>query len=289
MSLPLMIFYAAAFLFLKQRGDMKRLRESKFPAETRVTKSGVKSLSGCNIWSFQSIGFVISLFLYAQSLPAQAYALQSDFNDKLKLAVESVPVMDTTETENSFAADSLPPPSKLRLLPENISFGEKLFWGENGVLRKTGIVPELSSEERRNELDIRRFMLTAHQISGFTTVALMITAAYFGQRTIDNHMNRSLGDTHQQLVGATIATYSLTALLAVLSPPPMIRRDDEESTTTLHKTLAWIHAAGMIITPILGSMIGGRRSFNTDKAHFHQVAGYITTAVFTTSLIVVTF
>ncbi|MDR3625944.1 MAG: hypothetical protein P4L45_03890 [Ignavibacteriaceae bacterium] len=268
---------------------MKRERNSILPDKFRIPKSGVKSLSGCNIRFPQYIWFVILLFLYTQSLSAQTYALQSGFNDKFKLAIESIPVMDTTEAENSFAADSMPPPPKPRLLPENISFGEKLFWGENGVFRKVGIVPELSSDERRKELDIRRFMLTTHQISGFTTVALMITAAYFGQRTIDNHMNRSLGDTHQQLVGATIATYSLTALLAVLSPPPMIRRDDEESTTTLHKTLAWIHAAGMIITPILGSMIGGRRSFNTDKAHFHQVAGYITTAVFTTSLIVVTF
>ena len=105
----------------------------------------------------------------------------------------------------------------------------------------------------------------------------MITAAYYGQRTIDNHMNRTFSNSHQEFVAGTIATYSLTALLAVLSPPPSIRRDDEESTTTLHKTLAWIHAAGMIITPIIGSMIGGRRNFNVNTAHFHQVAGYITT------------
>ena len=160
------------------------------------------------------------------------------------------------------------------------------MWGEEGLFRKIGLVPPLSREERKNELELRRIMLTAHQIGGFTTLGLMVTSAYFGQRVIDGR--RDLGDVHQGFVEATIAAYSLTALLAVLSPPPFIRRD-EASTTTLHKTLAWIHVAGMIITPILGSMIGGRRHFNVDKAHYHQVAGYLTTAVFATSLIVITF
>ena len=236
-----------------------------------------------------SVFIVLSFLLYTQKAGAQTFALETDINNKLSSAIESVPIIDTTEADTSFSDLSFPPQPKQALLPENISFGEKLFWGENGIFRKTGVVSELSPEERKSELSIRRTMLTAHQITGFTTVALMLTTVYFGQRTIDNHLNRSLGDTHQKFVDATIVTYSLTALLAVLSPPPMIRRDDEESTTTLHKTLAWIHAAGMIITPILGGMIGGRRSFNMDKAHFHQVAGYLTTAVFTASLLVITF
>ena len=86
----------------------------------------------------------------------------------------------------------------------------------------------------------------------------MLTADYFGQRRIDGH--RNAGDIHQGLITATIISYSATALLAILSPPPLIRRD-EESTTTLHKTLAWFHVAGMIFTPILGSMNFRKRSF----------------------------
>jgi hypothetical protein len=116
----------------------------------------------------------------------------------------------------------------------------------------------------------------------------MLGAAYYGQRTLDANGNRTLGNTHIKFVDATIATYSLTALLAVLSPPPLIRRN-EESTTTLHKTLAWIHAIGMIVTPILGGYVESRHHLNIDQAHFHQVAGYITTGVFATSLIVITF
>ncbi len=128
-------------------------------------------------------------------------------------------------------------------------------------------------------------MLVAHQIGGFVTLGLMASAAYCGQRIIDG--NRGYRPYHQAFVAGTIATYSVTALLAVLSPPPLIRRD-EVSTTTIHKTLAWVHAAGMIITPILGSMIG-RRSSSTQKEHIHQLSGYITLTTFTAALITVTF
>jgi hypothetical protein len=67
----------------------------------------------------------------------------------------------------------------------------------------------------------------------------------------------------------------------------MIRRD-EASTTTLHKTLAWIHFTGMILTPILGSMIS-KRGTDSQVAHFHQISAYTTTAALAASLIVITF
>jgi hypothetical protein len=64
-------------------------------------------------------------------------------------------------------------------------------------------------------------------------------------------------------------------------------------TTTIHKLLAWIHVAGMILTPIIGSTVSQRTNnrtlgINIDKAHFHQYAGYLTTAVFAASMIVIT-
>jgi hypothetical protein len=128
-------------------------------------------------------------------------------------------------------------------------------------------------------------MLVAHQIGGFVTLGLMASAAYAGQKIIDG--NSGYRPYHQAFVAGTIATYSITGLLSILSPPPVIRRD-EFSTTTLHKTLAWVHAAGMIITPILGSMIG-RRSSSTQKEHIHQLSGYITLTTFAASMITVTF
>jgi hypothetical protein len=181
--------------------------------------------------------------------------------------------------------DTVPTLRTRRLLPQNISFMEKGLWGEEGLLRTSGIAAPLTPESRTSELSLRRGMLVAHQIGGFVTLGLMASAAYAGQKIIDG--NSGYRPYHQAFVAGTIATYSATGLLAILAPPPVIRRD-EVSTTTIHKTIAWVHAAGMIITPILGSMIS-RRSSSTQKEHIHQISGYITLATFTASMITVTF
>jgi hypothetical protein len=192
----------------------------------------------------------------------------------------------TVSGEEEVEADSLVHESHRRLLPPNMSIMEKWLWGENGLMRETGIVGPLSPQERKSELNLRRTMLTTHQIGGFVTLVFMWSAAYFGQKIVDGHPEYRRN--HQYAVTGTIITYSATGLLAVLSPPPLIRRD-EVSTTTIHKTLAWVHAAGMILTPILGGMVMHRRSTNLQIEHFHQFSGYITTAVFTASMITVTF
>jgi hypothetical protein len=202
-------------------------------------------------------------------------------------------VIDTSIEETSPEGDTLLQEEKPKLLPDQISFGEKLFWGEHGVFRGIGIASPLTPEVRKHELTVRRAMLTMHQIGGFLALASMIGTAWTGQRTIDLPKNRNLRDAHQKMILATIITYSLTASLSILSPPPLIRRD-EGGTTAIHKTLAWFHVAGMILTPILGSMVSqrgvkGSLGINVDKAHFHQYAGYITTAIFAASMIVITF
>jgi hypothetical protein len=166
-----------------------------------------------------------------------------------------------------------------------MSFMEKGLWGEDGFLRTTGLASPLTPESRMNELNLRRGMLVAHQIGGFVTLGLLASAVYSGQKIIDG--NNGYRPYHSAFVTGAIITYSVTGLLSILSPPPVIRRD-EFSTTTLHKTLAWVHAAGMIITPILASAIS-RRSPDTQKEHIHQLSGYITTAVFAASMITVTF
>lgn|GEM_PF-84776 len=284
-----MIFYTPAFFsFKNKRGKMKEERELFSPAIIGQLKAGHKNFPNFKMSNLDTFLFLLLVLICSQKISAQEYTMRTETSTRLNETFNLFPAPDTIEAESTAMTDSLPPPPKTHLLPENISFGEKLFWGENGIFRSVGIAGPLSPEERKNELDVRRFMLTTHQISGFVTLALMMTAAYYGQRTIDNNGSRTFGDTHIKFVDATIATYSLTALLAVLSPPPLIRRD-EESTTTLHKTLAWIHAVGMIVTPILGSYVESRRHLNINDAHYHQVAGYITTGVFATSLIVITF
>jgi hypothetical protein len=183
-----------------------------------------------------------------------------------------------------------------RLMPDNLSFMERGLWGESGFFRSIGIAGELTPESRKSELSARRTLLTMHQIGGFVTLGLLATTLYYGQKTL-NESNiasqvRPDQNKHNQFVAYSIISYGLTGLLAVISPPPLIRRD-ETSTTTIHKTLAWIHFAGMVLTPIVGNMVrkrSGRLSYiDLPTAHFHQVAGYVTTGVFAASMIIITF
>jgi hypothetical protein len=176
---------------------------------------------------------------------------------------------------------------KSRLLPDHMSFMERGLWGENGFLRQIGIASALTPDVRKHELAVRRTMLTAHMIGGFVTLGLMLTTDYFGQQYL-NHGQRNMLDSHQAFLTATIISYSLTGALSILSPPPLIRRG-EISTTTIHKTLAWVHAAGMILTPILGAAINRRGASYYQQAHFHQVSAYVTTGVFAASMIVILF
>ena len=209
------------------------------------------------------------------------------FMDSPSLDGSNTGTQDMAVRADTVQADSLRRAMVRRLLPDHLSLVERGLWGESGLLRTTGIAGPLTPESRKNELSVRRGMLTVHQLGGLVTLGLMGTTVYFGQMTLDHPQTRSYRNTHGNFVSATIIAYSLTGALAILSPPPLIRRD-EVSTTSIHKTLAWVHVAGMILTPILGASL--RHSMSYDQlARFHQISGYITTATFAAAMIVVTF
>jgi hypothetical protein len=232
----------------------------------------------------RTIVFAVFVFTTAQVSSAQEYLSQFDIDLQQHIALQSQ------------QSDSLPPPPKPRLLPPNMSFMEKGLWGENGILRSTGIASPLTPHVRMSELRLRRAMLTTHQIGGFLTLASMIAAVYYGQKSLTDPNSGQRNDPyrkpHQLFVTTTIGLYSATGLLAVLSPPPLIRRD-EFSTITIHKTLAWIHFLGMVVTPILGSTILKRgpigRYVDLNQARFHQITAYVTVSALAASMIVVTF
>jgi hypothetical protein len=237
---------------------------------------------------------LFSGFVRAQDLKLQYDALNpsslSFRNESFALPPalrDTVKKTDTTKATDLNDLSNLSLAFKPKLLPDKMSFMEKFLWNDNGFMRKIGIAGPLNAENRQNELQARRTMLSIHQISGLATLGLMITTDYFGQKVLDGRPD--LSGTHKTFVALTIGSYALTGLLAILSPPPMIRRDNETSTTSIHKTLAWIHFAGMILTPILGSMIVNHRVLDVNKAHFHQISAYLTTAVFAASVIVLTF
>lgn len=176
------------------------------------------------------------------------------------------------ETPVRSAADSL--------LPETMGPMERMFWGEQGLMRHLGM--PLDEETREKEVFLRRGMLTAHQVGGFITLAAMTATAVTGQQIINGRDD--LGDRKELLVNATLYSYFLTAALALFTPPPMMRRP-QWSSISWHKALAAVHFTGMIVTPILGYQLKD----DQDKQRLHQVSGYLTLAAFTGAMLVVTF
>jgi hypothetical protein len=220
---------------------------------------------------------LLCVALFGQTLQAQEPV------KSVVLIAESQPSMDSTQV------DSLPPAPKPRLLPTSMSFLERALWDEDGFLRNVGIISPLTPETRKNELALRRTMLSIHQIGGFVTLGLMGAAVWYGQHALDHPAVKTYRSMHQTFVTATIISYSATGLMAVLAPPPLIRRD-EVSTTTIHKTLAWVHFAGMVLTPILGASLHRGRVIDYGQlARFHQISAYVTTATFAAAMIVITF
>ncbi len=185
---------------------------------------------------------------------------------------------------------------KQSLLPEGMGLIRRSLWGEKGAMRKFNFF-ELTAEKRERELIVRRRMLQTHQVLGFVALGGMVGSCITGQIMISTKS----GDTqefvkplHKAAITTTMIAYGATALMQLLAPPPVIiRKNKGWSNMKAHRTLAYLHFSGMLLTPIAGRLIYGDASQNANASdklrNFHQVSGYITTALFAGAVIVMKF
>src|SRR5260221_9996369 len=76
-------------------------------------------------------------------------------------AGDNAAIQDSLSASRSDSASAAAIPTD-PLLPEVLSPGEHLMWGEHGLMRITGAFP-LTEESREKEMSLRRAMLTVHQ------------------------------------------------------------------------------------------------------------------------------
>lgn len=127
--------------------------------------------------------------------------------------------------------------------------------------------------KRQALLDKRSRMLQMHQRLGLITAgSLVATLIAAGGAEAEHGATRgSTGrNVHAALGIATTGLYITTALYAVRAPK--VDSGPTRGSVRLHKALAWVHAAGMIATPILGAMAyrqidRGERVHGIAKAH----------------------
>lgn len=134
------------------------------------------------------------------------------------------------------------------LLPDRMLVTQRLLWGEKGVLRTSGIAP-LTLEQRQKELKLRRTMLTAHQVLGYTTLAAMIAQGIIGGKLYTGQ--NDLYELHKDMATVVNIGYFTTAGLSLFTPPPLINKKVKGFTSIkAHKTLATIHFSAMVVTNI---------------------------------------
>ena len=167
------------------------------------------------------------------------------------------------------------------LLPERMIFTQRLFWGEKGLLRKTGITP-LTLENREKELQLRRKMLKAHQIIGYTTLAAMLAQGFLGGKLYNATGDKynSLYKTHKNMSKVVNVGYFTGAALSLFSPPPLINKKTKGfSSIKAHRFLSNIHFSAMIITNVVAD--SNKKS--------HKAAAYTAFASYATAVIVFKF
>ena len=147
-------------------------------------------------------------------------------------------------------------------------------------------------------LNKRTHMLKVHQTLGLITAIPMVATLITGPQAkakgkhgepITEPTDANL-DFHMALGGLTTGLYFTTAYYAIFAPK--IAGVKPKGAIRLHRDLAWIHAPGMIITPVLGIMAYKQENAG-EKVHgiasAHAAAAYITAAAYGASIVAVSW
>ncbi len=146
------------------------------------------------------------------------------------------------------------------------------------------------SAKEQARLDKRTEMLKIHQRLGLVTavplLATVVSGSFAGGRSVSS-TNR---DLHAALGSVTAGMYFTTASFAIFAPK--ISGTQTRGPIRLHKTLAWIHGPGMILTPLLGALAFQQRS-RGERVHgiagAHGPVGYVTAGAYAAALLSVSF
>ena len=168
-------------------------------------------------------------------------------------------------------------PPEESLLPPKMLVTQRIFWGENGLLRKTKLAP-LNKMNREKELKIRRKMLKAHQVLGFLTLTGMAVQGFMGNKLYRG--KRNWYKEHKTIGNLTTASYFTGASLSLFAPPPLVSKQTQGlSSIKAHKWLASIHFSAMVATNILSEK----------DRKYHRAAAYTLFASYATAILVFKF
>jgi hypothetical protein len=170
-------------------------------------------------------------------------------------AQDSTPlVTELIATADSPALPDAPLPSIANLQPPSQNPPSPNAGPSLGDLGLTPADTE-GSAERQALFDKRTHMLKVHQRLGLITIipvaAACITAAGAPPKH-GNFSNTTDRDLHVALGSVAVAMYGATAYYAIRAPK--VSNEPARGGVKWHKYLIYVHAPGMILTPILGAI-----------------------------------
>lgn len=120
-----------------------------------------------------------------------------------------------------------------------------------------GLTPEQTHGDTREQalLDRRTHMLKIHQRLGLLTVIPVAAACISSIGAPPDHGqygNTTSRDIHVGLGGLAVVMYGATAYYAIRAPK--VSNEPARGGIKIHKYLIYLHAPGMVLTPILGAI-----------------------------------
>ena len=193
----------------------------------------------------------------------------------LVAAQTTEPLPDAPTPTNAILAVNDPPPLSLADLAQQaatppLNNRQQTPSTSTPSLDDLGLTPAQTrpDPDLQARLDRRTHMLKVHQELGLWTVIPIAAACISGAGATpsrNNYTSTTSRDVHVAIGGVAIGMYALTASYAIRAP--RVPDGPVRGGIKLHKYLIWIHAPGMILTPILGTM-----AFN-DIANGHKPGG----------------
>jgi hypothetical protein len=130
-------------------------------------------------------------------------------------------------------------------------------------------------------------MLRTHQRLGLITLAPLVATLAVSNGAAGRHSTASGRDLHMALGITTAGLYYTSAAYAIFAPK--IPATTVHGPIKLHRTLAWVHGTGLVLTPILGALAyqqlnNGERVHGIAKAH--GTVAIVTSAAYGLSILV---
>lgn len=163
-------------------------------------------------------------------------------------------------------------------------------------LEDLGLAPDQvkPDPDLQARMDRRSHMLKMHQRLGLLTLAPLaaacISSAAAPPDPRNGHGNTVGRDIHLSLGAVSVGMYGATAYYAIRAPK--VSDTPARGGIKLHKYLIYVHAPGMILTPILGAMAFNQAN-NGEKVHgiasAHAAVAWTTVASYSAAIVAVSW